>query len=787
MHVTVVLKPRDPVALAAYAREVSTPGSSIYHAFLTPEQFAARFGASAAEVRAVQRSMRTHGLIAGPAAANRLAVPVAGSTGAIERAFALTFRRVAIAGGRRAVVASAAPGLDRGIAGGVQAVIGLTSIAAPQPLLERSSPASRVAANARLEPHVVTSGPRPCADASSVAASQGAYTADQIASAYRFGDLYSSGAEGQGQTIAIYELERYDTSDIASYQRCYGINASITNVLVDGGPGGSPAGSGEATLDIEQAIGLAPKANIRVYQGPNSSNDAPGSGPYDTLSAIVAEDLAHVVSISWGQCEQAQGSNVLDAEQTLLEEAATQGQSVVSATGDQGSEDCKGTNSLTSTQLAVDDPGSQLFVTGVGGTTLQSAGPPPSETVWNHRGAAAAPRVGQGGAGGGGVSNAWAMPGYQLHAPSWLSVIGAHSSGANCRNAGGYCRQVPDVSADADPAHGYLIYWNGSGTNTQMPQGWQAVGGTSAAAPLWAALLADADSTSTCRGSAIGFADPALYHAAGAGYGNYFNDVTTGNNDFTGTNNGQYPAGFGYDMASGLGSPKAGALAAALCAGSLRVNNPGPQLSTVGRLVSLRISTSALPGARLQFFASRLPPGLSISRATGRITGRPRRIGTWRSGIAVIDQNLSLRGAFFTWQVAGAPSVAHVALSGVAAGRPKLAFTVTAGRKAPWLKAISIRLSSGLSFARTARRVTIAFGGRRLAFSSRLVGGRLRVLLAAPVWRIRVTIATGAIRTTARLAANVQRQRHPVVAIAVMTTDSSGHGVAARARIKPLG
>lgn len=761
LRVTIALKPRDPAALAAYARQVSSPGSSIYHHYLTPAQFAARFGASTAQVRNVRASMRSHGLTPGPATANRLAVPVTGSAGAVERAFGVLLRRAQLAGGRRAVIASAPPALDHSIVGEVQAVIGLTSVSSPRPLMARSS-------TARL-PRAAADESPPCSAATATAAAEGAYTADQIASAYGFDGLFASGGEGQGQTIAIYELEPFDQSDIAAYQSCYGTGASVTPVAVDGGAG-SGSGSGEAALDIEQAIGLAPEAKILVYEGPNSSNNSPGSGPYDTLDAIVAQDRAHVVSISWGQCEQVQGTDALNAEQTLFEEAAAQGQSVLSATGDQGSEDCN-----TSGNLAVDDPGSQQFVTGVGGTSLQAAGPPPSETVWNRPGPASGQFTQQGGAGGGGISAAWTMPGYQLNAARSLNVIGPYSSPSPCASAVGYCRQVPDVSADADPMHGYLIYWNGQGTQSNMPRGWQAVGGTSAAAPLWAALVADANSTSACHASAIGFANPGLYQAASSNYGEYFNDVAIGENDFTGANNGRYPAGPGYDMASGLGSPKAEALAAALCADALRVDNPGAQISTVGQPASLRITTSTLPGSRLHFYASKLPPGLALAGSTGRITGHPQRIGTWGVGVAALDQNLRLRAVFFDWRVVGAPTLSAVRLSGAS---PTLSFTLSAGAKASWLKAISIRLASGASFTRSSH-VRIRFiGTRRHGFKARLAGKRLRIILGVPTWRIRVTIS--ALRTSARIAAAVRQRHTPRGIVSAMTTDSSGHAAWAR-------
>jgi subtilase family serine protease len=714
--------------------------------------------------------MRSHGLVAGAATANRLAIPIRGTAGQIERAFAISFRRVLTRDGTRAAIANAAPAFDRGIAGDVQAVIGLTSVSAPRPLLVRRGLASRRLNGSATRSHVLrTAGDAPaaCSAASTAASSGGAYTADQIASIYGFSGLYSSRTEGQGQTVAIYELESYDPNDIAAYQACYGTHVSVANVAVDGGPP-SGGGSGEAALDIEQVIGLAPKANVLVYEGPNSSNDAPGAGPYDTLSRIIADDRARVVSISWGQCEQAHGlgsTSVLDSEDTLLQEAATQGQSIVSATGDQGSEDCP-----SDPNLAVDDPGSQPFVTGVGGTTIESAGPPPTEAVWNRPGPGS---PGQGGAGGGGLSDAWRMPGYQLDAPGALRVIGPYSSGSGCSNPGGYCREVPDVAADADPNTGYLFYFSGS---------WQGVGGTSAAAPLWAALLADANSSTACHGTAIGFANPVLYQVAAADYGKYFNDVATGTNDFLNAHGGLYPAGPRYDMASGLGSPNAATLAPALCHAALHVNNPGSQISTMGHAVSLRVTTSALPGVHLHFYATDLPPGLSISAKTGRITGRPKRIGTWRSGVAALGPDLSLRGAFFNWHVGGAPTISAARLSGVAAHGVRLNLTLTAGRKSGWLKVISIHLSRGYSIAHIRGRVSVAAKG---AYTVVLVDGRLQIALRKPVWRIRVTIRPGAVKVSASVASAVRRHHSSLATIAVMTTDSTGHRVAVHARIAP--
>jgi subtilase family serine protease len=787
MHVTVALKPRDPAALAAFAQAVSNPSSTVYRNYLTPSQFAQRFGPTASQLAAVESSLRAHGLNPGAVSANRLSIGVSATAVQIEHAFSLSFKRLALASGKQAVVASAAPALDRQIAGSVQAVLGLTSLSAPHPQLVRPSvlsPSVRSGLGAHATGHVVTGGPQPCAAASSTAAAQTAYTADQIASAYRFSGLYGQGAQGQGQTIALYELEPNDPGDIAAYQQCYGTAAAVSYVQVDGGAG-SGAGSGEAALDIENAIGLAPKASFIVYQGPNANQSSPGSGPYDTFNAIISEDRAQVISVSWGQCEAVQTSGDAGSESALFQEAAAQGQSIVAAAGDSGSADCLGATP-PNLALAVDDPASQPFVTGVGGTTLSALGPPPSETVWNNGGNPLALAPLQGGAGGGGVSQLWTMPGYQSGAAGSVHVIGPNSSGSSCGASSGDCRQVPDISASADPNTGYMVYWNGQNGDPTSPSGWQSVGGTSAAAPLWAALLADINGS--CHASAIGFANPALYSAAGSAYASNFNDITAGNNDVTGLNGGLYPAAGGYDMASGLGTPNAGALAAALCAGALRINSPGTQVSAVGQNVGLQIHATAPAGVKLTYRATQLPPGLSISRTSGRITGRPHAVGTWTVGVAALEQSLAVRSAFFTWRVQGQPTVSETSLSGVGAGHPKLGFTITAGRNAPALKGVSIGLPKGLSFTRASRTVTVTgAGGRRIGFAYGLVSGRLVITLTSTANQIRITVSNAAIRVTPGLSANARSNRAGTIGVTVKATDAGRRSTSLTARFKPRG
>jgi hypothetical protein len=779
LHVTVTLEPRHPAALAAYARAVATPGSSLYRAYLTPQQFAQRFGAGAAVVATVQRALRARGLDPGRPSAGSLSIPVTATAGQLERGLSLSLLKLALPGRRSAVAATASPALDAAAAGAVQSIVGLDTASAPRPLLQRAQPELR---SGLSRTHVVTGGPQPCHAARTTAVSQGAHTTDQIASAYGFSGLYGAGDEGAGITIAVYELEPVDPGDIAQYQICYGTHAPITYVPVDGGVG-TGAGSGEAALDIEDLLGLAPAANLIVYQGPNSNSGAPGSGPYDTFSKIINQDRAQVVTVSWGECEAALGPADAAAENSLFQQAAAQGQTIVAAAGDSGSEDCGG-GSLLQTQLAVDDPASQPFVTGVGGTTLSALGPRPSESVWN--GGSGPPAAGvQAGAGGGGISDLWRMPPSQLDASPALGVLGAGVTGSQCGHPGGYCREVPDVSADADPATGYVIYWNGSGSVPDQMRGWQAIGGTSAAAPVWAALIALADASPRCAGGLVGYAVPALYRAAGAAYAGDFNDVRSGNNDFTQTNGGRFAAGIGYDEASGLGSPNAAALAGTLCADGLRLTNPGPQHSAAQASVTLRLRAGDVRGSAVRFKATRLPPGLSLARTTGRITGRPRRPGTYHVTVIAQDAQDATAGAAFTWSIGSAPRILDAALTGLAQHRPALTFTVVAGRGAPALREFLVTVPDDLQLVSGHGVKAVVTGAARPHFSARAVSGALRIELGRGLRRVRLTLAYPAIRAV--LGRQAQARGHGGLDLAVRVLDV-GHGTSRlRARVRRTG
>jgi hypothetical protein len=548
----VALSPADPGALAAFVAAVSDPDSPDYQHYLTPGEFGSRFGASQDTIDATLKWLDERGLDGSVAGTDHLSVSFHATASRVETAFGVTLERYTVPGGATRFAPSTEPLVPSAIASQVEGVLGLTDTGVPRPLLatDGRSRAKTVAVRpgtGRSATRASISGPGACPAAADAASRNGAYTANRIASAYSIPAVYAQGRLGAGISVAVYELEPFAASDIRAYQSCYRTDATVSVTSVDGGPG-TGFGTGESALDIEQVIGLAPDASVHVYQGPSFQN-ATDAEALDVYRKIADDDTSPVVSTSWGICEAGITSEFAHMESDVFAQMAAQGQSVFAASGDSGSEDCFVPNDPSSANLTVDDPGSQPFVTSAGGTTLTAVGPPPTEAVWNscqgRSETTCADDQGYAfGAGGGGISSKWPMPSWQT------GVINSYSSKKPC-GATTDCREVPDVSASADPAHGYIIYVGG---------GWFPVGGTSASAPLWAAVTALSDQGCLVRGSSfahshvVGFANPKLY-ALGSSATPPFNDVTTGNNDFTDTNGGRYPATAHYDMATGWGTP----------------------------------------------------------------------------------------------------------------------------------------------------------------------------------------------------------------------------------------
>lgn len=538
LHLDVTLQPRDPAALSAFAAAVTNPQSPQFRQFLRPGQFGPRFGPSLSAVAAVRGALRAAGLSPGRVSSDRLIIPVTAPAAAVEHAFGISLVRYRLASGRVAYTNLTAPRIPAAAAPYVGGVTGLSNLYQQQNMLARPSRVTVSRAD-RLTAQPDASGPKPCKAAAGVSFG---LTANVLAGHYRMSQLYKLGDLGQNVHVGIFELEPNLGSDISSYESCYGIHTKVTYSNVDGGSG-SGAGSGEAALDIEDVASLAPDVTINVYRGPNSE-----SGVLDTYDALISADHDQVITTSWGLCELYTNPSDASSEQTLFSEANAQGQTVFAAVGDFGSTTCLPNGGPDASHLSTGDPASQPGVNGVGGTELTRSG----EVVWNESGR-------NEGAGGGGISQIWCMPPYQFQT-AIPGLINAHSTkNGGCPTAQQqYVRQTPDVSADADPQTGYVVRWHSM---------WLDIGGTSAAAPLWAAAASLIDASPFCRDYGAGDAGvlpQVLYRTVSKNHKYIYApreeglfDVIKGNNDYgpSGYHGGLYPAGKGYDEATGLGTP----------------------------------------------------------------------------------------------------------------------------------------------------------------------------------------------------------------------------------------
>ncbi len=723
LSVDVSLSPADPAALEAFDEAVTTPGSPSFRHFLTPGQFAARFGPAAGAIGATRSWLEGEGLSVGATARDGLLIPVSGSASRLAAAFGIGFDQDRLSTGRIVREPTAPPSVPRALAGVVQGVVGLDDLAVSTPQMVRPvdgrahAPAS---APAGIEPHT---GPTACG------AAQGAgTTAEDLAQAYSMSSLYPSD-EGQGVTVGLYELEPYAPSDIGTFETCYGISPgpTITGVSVDGASPDAGPGTGETALDIEMVVGLVPRANIDVYVGRNT-----GVGPLDVYAAMVNQDAAQVLSTSWGECEPVVGTAQIEVESTLFQQAAAQGQSVVAAAGDEGSEDCDVPGFSDDTSLEVDDPASQPWVTGVGGTELGALGPPPGETVWNTG-------VFEG-TGGGGISTSWTMPLWQLGPGvenGYTKANDSYTGASPCPLSAGLatvsCREVPDVSADGDPATGYATFC----TCGPDPGSWQTIGGTSMGAPLWASVAALADESAPSPGK-IGLLNPALYQA-GCLATPPFNDVSSGDNQPLGSSPSdpprvpggpEYPATAGYDLASGLGSPVASALLADLVTpvdACPAVTSMSVASGPAGGGTAVTLSGANLGAVRQVDFGDAAGSGLSVSGSSVTVTTPASPTGGWDTAEVVVktaDDVIGLDGRnYFTfvgqrgyWTVAsdgGVFTFGHVgyyrSLGGVHLQKPVVGMAPTPSSRGYWLVA-----SDGGIFAFGDAGFHGSMGGRHL-------------------------------------------------------------------------
>jgi subtilase family serine protease len=351
--------------------------------------------------------------------------------------------------------------------------------------------------------------------------------------AYDVAPLWRAGIDGRGMRIALIVFSDYAHSDPGTFSRRFGLPAADPALVsIDHGTF-DLSGADEVNLDIDVVHAIAPRAQITVYEVGQSA-----SGFGDAVSTIVGAHAAPIISTSWGQCEIGLDPGELAGDEQAIAAAVKARVSIFAASGDSGAYDCQG-DDASDHALSVDWPAASPGVISVGGTrlTTRADGTYASESVWED------PLFAEGS--GGGFSRSQGRP-------AWQPVWRGHTAS----------RAVPDVSADADPGTGWTVFSTGR---------YGEAGGTSAAAPFWAAAMLLVEQYAARHGvTRVNFLAPLLYRLA-TGHERWpaFHDIRFGTNRY-------YAGGPGWDPATGLGSPDVYNLARDLLA-TLRTHHRPPR------------------------------------------------------------------------------------------------------------------------------------------------------------------------------------------------------------------
>ncbi len=498
MALDLVLPLRDPEGLKAFLAELYDPNSPSFHHFLTPTEFTAKFGPTEEQYAEVLNFAKKNGLTVTGGSRDGMEVQVKAPVLAVERAMhvnLLTYRHPTE--NRTFFAADREPTMN--LSFNLWHVSGLDNYSMPHPLMVKKED---YAAAHGIQPEAVvthaTTGSGPSAS----------FLGSDMRAAY-----YGTGTlTGAGQNLGLFEYLGTDLADLTTYYKNIGQTLPITPVLLstDGTStaclysGKSKCDDGEQNLDMTQALGMAPGlASLTMY-----------IGSLDTaiISAMTTHSpLPTTIGCSWGWTPA--DPSTLDP---YFEKMAAQGQNFFAASGD----------SSTWSSRNEAWPADDAYVVSVGGTDLvtsSAAGPWKSETAWVDSG--------------GGISPD------KIAIPSWQKAA------INSTNKGSTTyRNGPDVSANAN----FTFYTCGDQTTCQA----NVYGGTSFAAPMWAAYVALVNQQRVAAGkTTIGFLDPYIYaeNANATTYNSDFHDITSGKS-------GSYSATTGYDLVTGWGSPNAGLL-----------------------------------------------------------------------------------------------------------------------------------------------------------------------------------------------------------------------------------
>jgi kumamolisin len=504
---------RDPAAVEDFLKRLYTPGDSLYRNFLKSDEFDQRFGPTTTQYEALKAMAARYGLNVVGEHSGHTVLDVAASSATIRAVFGAQVQVRRTAEGANYFAADRLPSVPREFSAMGATVTSLIQ----RPLKPNLVSRGRVAA-----PH--PGGPN------AGSGSEGLLQPADIRKGYNGTSLPTS-----GQPVAVYELSTATYTDVAKFASTYGLNnPTLTHVNVDGGTTDT-SGTAEVILDIELVVALANPTKVYVYTAPN------GSGILDLYTQIADDDLVNQMSTSWGGAESAGGTSFYQAEGAEFQKMAGEGLAAFAASGDAGAYEDSRDESAPYT-LLVQDPSSQPYVTGVGGTTLtlDTAQNYVSEAAWGDTADTQEGPAGTGG--GGGISIIWTIPTYQ-HGVVSKAPAGQFST---------TMRNVPDVALagsfdNADSS--YLIYLTPPGGSA----GWYGYSGTSAAAPLWASfwsLVGQGLGSAGVSPARAGFANPVIYPLAenATSFARDFHDVKDGSTNL------YYKTVAGYDLATGWGS-----------------------------------------------------------------------------------------------------------------------------------------------------------------------------------------------------------------------------------------
>jgi subtilase family serine protease len=513
ISLVLVLPLKDAKAANEFVKRVSDPTDELYGKFLTPGEFAAKYGANPGDYTRLKSWAEDSKLKISQESVSRTTLTVQGTAAQFEALFNVQINNYRSPQGKAFYSVNTAPVIPSQISSVLSGVIGLSNSVQYAPLCKMYKKLGETGSAGIKSNTAGGSGPG------------GAYNADDLRDAYNIPLL---GGTVQ-QTVAVFEQGGYAQSDVEKYFRNNHLpSVSVKPRLVNGYDGhiNDPNIELEAVLDVDMVVGINPAVHeVLVYE---DGNDPFGVALLDALTDVANDNLVQTWSISYGGDERMARMHQAQAENQIFVQMAAQGITVFVSSGDNGAYGDSGQG------LNAPDPGAQPLITSVGGTTLFTGTDAffGAEEVWNLL-------VTGLGATGGGVSEFWTIPHWQPR-----SVVTPNGGSATNRN-------VPDVAAVANPETGVAVY-------SAINGGWVQVGGTSVAAPIWAgyiSLLRSARQTLALGG--IGFFNPTLYKFAEAYYGQYgvLHDVFDGTNGNSTTYGiPGYSAGLGYDNCTGWGS-----------------------------------------------------------------------------------------------------------------------------------------------------------------------------------------------------------------------------------------